>query len=134
MNPRYLLDTHVLVRWLVEPKRLSREQTRVLRDAAHRREIVAVSAMSLLEIAVVFGDESTRSPLYAQKIFDAISSNPAIEIIPLSFEVASEVAALGNGLRDPADRAIVATARVRRLKLITSDERIIASDLVAVID
>lgn len=40
---------------------------------------------------------------------------------------------IAAGLRDPADRAIVATARVHRLKLITSDQRIIASGLVPVI-
>jgi PIN domain nuclease of toxin-antitoxin system len=36
-------------------------------------------------------------------------------------------------LRDPADQAIVATARVHRLKLVTSDQRIIESKLVPVI-
>jgi PIN domain nuclease of toxin-antitoxin system len=36
-------------------------------------------------------------------------------------------------LRDPADRAIVATARVHKLRLVTSDERIIESELVPVI-
>jgi PIN domain nuclease of toxin-antitoxin system len=48
-------------------------------------------------------------------------------------EVAAEVAALGGYLRDPADRAIVSTARVRRLKLVTSDQRIIDSGLVPVV-
>jgi PIN domain nuclease of toxin-antitoxin system len=36
-------------------------------------------------------------------------------------------------LRDPSDRAIVATARVRNLRLLTSDQRIIGSNLVAVV-
>lgn len=36
--------------------------------------------------------------------------------------------------RDPADRAIVATARVHRLRLVTSDQRIIESKLVPVIE
>jgi PIN domain nuclease of toxin-antitoxin system len=48
--------------------------------------------------------------------------------------VAAEVSAIGGTLRDPADRAIVATARVHRLKLLTSDERIIDSGLITVID
>ena len=39
---------------------------------------------------------------------------------------------LGN-LRDPADRAIVATARVHRLSLVTSDQRIIKSGLIPVV-
>jgi len=41
---------------------------------------------------------------------------------------------MGNALRDPADRAIVATARVHRLRLVTSDQRIIESKLVLVIE
>jgi PIN domain nuclease of toxin-antitoxin system len=37
-------------------------------------------------------------------------------------------------LRDPADRAIVATARVHRLRLLTSDQRIATSGLVPVVE
>jgi PIN domain nuclease of toxin-antitoxin system len=42
--------------------------------------------------------------------------------------------ALGDSLRDPGDRIIVATARVHHLRLLTADQRIIDSDLVAVIE
>ena len=37
MNPRLLLDTHILIQWLADPKRLTREQGRAL-EAAMRRE------------------------------------------------------------------------------------------------
>jgi PIN domain nuclease of toxin-antitoxin system len=47
--------------------------------------------------------------------------------------VALDVAAL-RVLRDPADRAIAATARVHRLRLVTSDQRIIESKLVPVVE
>jgi len=47
--------------------------------------------------------------------------------------VAKEVTMLGGALRDPADRAIVASARVHRLRLLTSDRRIIESNLVSVV-
>ncbi len=56
------------------------------------------------------------------------------QILPLTVEIASEMALMGRALRDPADRAMVATARVHRLKMLTSDQRIIDSRLVAVID
>ena len=59
---------------------------------------------------------------------------PRFEIIPLTTDVAREVAALGDSLRDPADRAIVATARIHRMRLLTADQRIIQSDLVPVIE
>lgn len=51
----------------------------------------------------------------------------------MTYEVALEVAALA-ALKDPADRAIAATARVHRLRLVTSDQRIIESQLVPVVE
>ena len=67
------------------------------------------------------------------EFFQDLNSNPAFRVLPLTYEVAREVALL-NVLRDPADRAIAATARVHRLRLVTSDQRIIESKLVQVIE
>jgi PIN domain nuclease of toxin-antitoxin system len=133
LSPRLLLDTHIVIRWLTAPKKLSREQTRVLRDAVLRREPLGVSAITLIEIAVLFGKGTARRDADAGEVFAALESNPAFEIVPVTLDVAAEVAALGPSLRDPSDRVIVATARVRRLRLLTSDRRIIDSDLVPVI-
>ncbi len=133
MNARFLLDTHILVYWLAIPKKLSREQTRVLREAVRRREPVAISAITLLEMAILFGEGRTRSAIPVNQLFSEIESNPAFQIVPLTVDVASEVAALGDSLRDPADRTIVSTARLRKLRLVTSDRRIIDSNLVSTV-
>jgi len=69
----------------------------------------------------------------SREFFDDLSSNAAIQVLPIGFEIALEVASL-SPLRDPVDQTIVATARVHRLKLVTSDQRIIAAGLVPVID
>jgi PIN domain nuclease of toxin-antitoxin system len=122
-----------VVRWLASPKRLSREQLRVLRDAVRRREPVGVSAISLLELAVLFGEGSKRALVPIEDMLLQLESDPAFEILPLTAEVAVEIAAMGSALRDPADRAVVATARVHKLRLVTSDERIIDSKLVSVV-
>jgi len=129
--PRLLLDTHIVVRWLTNPKKLSREQVRVLEAVVRRAEPVALSAMSLLEITVLgsAGKLGIKVPL--DELFEDLEA-PLFQILPITHEVAAEVALLGI-LRDPADRAIVATARVERLSLVTSDQRIIASKLVPVI-
>ncbi len=119
--------------WLAEPKKLSREQARVLRESVRLREILALGAITLLEIAVLFGEGRVRSAIRAGKLLGDLESNPAFQILPLTLEVAAEVAALGGILRDPFDRAIVATARVSKLRLITSDQRIIESGLVPVV-
>jgi PIN domain nuclease of toxin-antitoxin system len=128
-----LLDTHVLVRWRSAPQKLSRDQTRVLRDAIRRREPVAISAITLLEVAVLFGQRRSRNEVPMDELLNDFESDPAFQIIPFTVEIAKEVAAIGEGLRDPADRAIVATARVRKLKLVTSDQRIIDSGLIPVV-
>jgi len=134
LPPRFLLDTHILVRWTFEAHRLSREQWRVLEQAVRRSEPVGLSAITLLEIATLSSDGKLKLKLPLTQFFADIQANPVFQLLPLTFEIAEEVASIGGFLRDPADRAIVATARVHRLQLITSDERIIDSKLVPVIE
>ena len=134
MLPRLLLDTHIVVRWLVEPKRLSREQLRVLEEVVQRAEPVALSEISLLEIAVLTSEGKLKLRRSLSDFFEELQANPVFRVLPLTCEIALEIASLGNGLRTPSDRAIVATARVHRLRLLTSDQRIIESKLVPVIE
>jgi len=65
---------------------------------------------------------------------ELLDGHPGLHVYPITIEIATELAALTSALRDPADSAIVATARVHGLKLLTSDQRIIQSKLVSVID
>lgn len=131
--PRLLLDTHILVRWLIDADKLSREQLRTLESAARRGEPVAFSAISLVEIAILASGEKPALKLPLDQFFDEVSSNPVFRVLPLTYEVALELGSLG-ALRDPADRVIAATARVHRLRLVTSDQRIIDSQLVPVVE
>jgi len=112
---------------------LSREQTRVLREAVRRREPVAISAITLLEIAILADKRTSSRDIPVEKLFMALESDPFLQTVPLTVEIAAEVAVLGPSLRDPSGRAIVATARVRNLRLLTSDQRIIQSNLVPVV-
>ena len=130
--PRLLLDTHILIRWLLDARKLSRIQLRALESAVQRGEPVALSAMSLLEIAVLSSGEKPPLKLPLDEFFQDLNSNPIFRLLPLTYEVARDVPSFGI-LRDPADRAIAATARVHRLRLVTSDQRIIESKLVQVV-
>jgi len=109
---RFLLDTNAVIRGLTEPKNLSREQTRILDDLDRHDHAFAISVVTLFELAI-------RQTVGPRRI---------------KGDVAREIASMGDGLRDPADRAIVATARVHNLKLLTSDQRIIDSGLVTVVE
>jgi PIN domain nuclease of toxin-antitoxin system len=131
MPLRFLLDTHIAVRWLSDPKKLTREQKRVLEDAALRGSPLGVSAITLLEIAALFAGGRLQGSMMA--LFDKLGNNPMVVLLPITVDIATELATMGGSLSDPADRAIVATARVHRLRLLTSDQRIIESRLVAVV-
>jgi PIN domain nuclease of toxin-antitoxin system len=87
-----------------------------------------------MELAVVFGAGSTRSRVSARDLLAMLASSDCLSFVPLDIGIATEIAALGDSLRDPVDRTIVATARVHGLRLVTSDQRIIASKLVPVIE
>jgi len=87
--------------------------------------------MSLLEVAVLSSQGKLRLKMTPVEFFEHLQTGVFL-VLPLSFDVAADAAAL-TGLRDPSDRAIVATARVHRLRLVTSDQRIIESKLVPVV-
>ena len=132
MNPRVLLDTHIVVWFLTNHRKLSREQNRALDDAIGYGECLGFSAISFVEIALLAERQWIIAMLH--QIFHELDTNPAFRIFPVTTDIAREVAAQGDSLRDPSDRVIVATARVHRLTLLTADQRIIESDLVAVIE
>ena len=134
LTPSLLLDTHVLVRWLADSRKLSREQLRVIRGAVRRCEPLALSAITLFEIAVLFGEGSGRSRVSARELLAALGPGSGFHVVSIDLEIAAEIAAMGDSLRDPADRAIVAAARIHRLRLVTSDQRIVESKLVPVIE
>ena len=68
------------------------------------------------------------------RIFQLLKANSRCRIIPASLKVAQEVAKLGALRRHPADRTIVACARIHGLTLLTSGELIASSRLVSVVD
>jgi PIN domain nuclease of toxin-antitoxin system len=117
---------------LIEPRKLSRDQIRVLSEADRHAEPLALSTITLLEIAVLVGASKIDADL--EDIFAPLRESPGVRILPLTIPIATEIWALGAALRDPMDRAVVATARVHGLRLLTSDQRIIASKLVSFID
>ena len=132
MPPSLRLDTHILIRWVTEPKKVSREQLRALENSVRRTELVSFSAISLLETAVLASQGRLKLKMSLHEFFDELQANPVFRVLPITYEVAAEAASL-SFLRDPADCAIVATARVHRLRLVTSEVRIIESKLVPVV-
>jgi len=130
---KYLLDTHVVIWWLTDDRKLSKEHAKLLERSERSGTAVGLSAISLWEIAKLV--ERGRIEL-TQSVDDSLEQLEASEfvtILPLTGRVAIESTRLGARFHsDPIDQVIVATARCHGLTLLTVDERIIESRVVAV--
>lgn len=127
---RVLLDTHVWWWWVTGERGLSAAQKRVLARIGPD-EPLQLSDISLWEVATLasLGRLTVTMPL--REWLEAASAPPLVQRRAISPAVASEVAALPADFhRDPADRIIVATARVHDATLLTRDRRIIDAKLV----
>jgi PIN domain nuclease of toxin-antitoxin system len=125
-----LLDTHILLWWLSESPRLSPQQRRLL-EQADAGNPAFVADISLWEIATLFSLGRIRLHLPLRDWLEQATAPPLIHRLPITPAVAAELATLPDSFhRDPADRILVATARVFGATLVTQDRRIIDAGLV----
>lgn len=124
-----LLDTHVLLWWLDDPGRLSTAQRDVV-ETADSDSPLLVSDISLWEVATLHSLGRIRLATPLRDWLDKAVAPPLVRRQGISPAVAAEVAALPDSFhRDPADRILVATARVLGATLLTRDRLIVHSDL-----
>jgi len=90
-----------------------------------RREPVAISAITLREIAWMVASGRLEIAVSLDAWMDEVETNPFLTIIPITPNIAAESVRLGADFpRDPADQIIVATARCHGLRLMTADSQI----------
>lgn len=131
---KHLADTHVAVWWLFDDARLPRSHRRVLERAEAEGRSVALSAMSLWEIAKLTQRGRLRMSQSLDVCLDELESATCFTILPLTARIAAESTRLGAEFpTDPADQIIAATARCHGLTLLTADARILESGVVAVV-
>jgi PIN domain nuclease of toxin-antitoxin system len=128
----FLLDTHVWI-WSQElPERLGSTTRNAILDPGAS---LYVSTVSSLEIArlVSLGAVSLAGDL-AGWVSDTLQSLKC-GTIEMSHTIAISAYSLPGGFhKDPADRILVATARLLHLVLVTADDRILQYDHVKSLD
>ena len=124
---RVLLDTHVLLWALAEPRRLDRE-TRAAIESGETE--VLFSAASIWEIAIKSVLGRSDFAFDADEIARAALDTGFTEVA-VHWDAAALVARLPLLHRDPFDRVLVAQAIVEPATLYTADEQLVPySDLV----
>lgn len=116
-----VLDTHVLIQDVLEPRRLSARARRALDGTAGP---LAVSDISLWEIAMLIARKRIDPATDAAQFIDDIVDARALRVLPITPKIAvlAQSEAFQHG--DPADRLIAATAIAHGAQLVTADARL----------
>ncbi len=121
-----VLDTHVWLWWVAEPRRLSQGA----REAIDSSERFGVATISCWEIAMLAEADRIELDRAVETWIEQALADPRTQSLPLTSAVAVRAALLGReGFDgDPADRIIYATARDLGAGLVTRDRALRAFD------
>lgn len=113
-----LLDTHVLLWWLLKPQKLSRQVYALI-----ERGDVAVSAISVWEARLKSQAGKLKTP---PGTLPLLIEQQGFRIVPLTVEHVMAAADLGGLHGDPMDRLLLGTARAERMVFVTRDAELLA--------
>jgi PIN domain nuclease of toxin-antitoxin system len=120
-----LLDTHVLIWWLEDSRRVG-AHTRA--QLSHRTASIWVSAVSIWEISIKTGLGRLKVKKTGPESIVALIDR-GVQMLPIDFRHATAVADLPHHHADPFDRMLVAQAQCEGLTLVTVDPQIMAYDV-----
>ena len=125
MSDAILLDTHVWL-WYAEGSegQLSKATLSAI-DQARQAHRVYVSTISVWEIGMLCAKEKISLSAPAGEWVRRATAMPGLRVQTLDVETAFESTQLpGHPHGDPADRFLIAAARVHKLRLVTADRKI----------
>jgi len=120
-----LLDTHALVWWVADPKRIPAKARRAVDSAVKSSESLAVSSISIWEIAMLVARKRLAFTIDAESWIASVEALPFFTFVPVDNRIAVRSVELEKfPHRDPADRIIVATALGLGALVVTADARL----------
>jgi PIN domain nuclease of toxin-antitoxin system len=126
----YVTDTHSLIYYVTgHNSKLSRRALRAFQQAERGEAYIYVPAVVLWEISRLEKEGEIRLNEPYEDWAGALLAHPGFECVPLDEEIIAEARHYGFN-RDVFDAAIVATARVKEVPLITRDQDITDSKIV----
>jgi PIN domain nuclease of toxin-antitoxin system len=114
---KYLLDTHVILRWLTETKKISVKTRKIISDKNNK---IFLSSVSFWEMAI---KQSIGRLVLPDNILDLLLSE-GFELLTLSAQDALRVSDLPFIHNDPFDRMLIIQAKLNDFVFITSDKQL----------
>ncbi len=124
-----LLDTHVVVWLAFEEARISKQAASKILEAREGGEGLAISDISLFELARIFNRERVRLAIAVESALAEVERR--FSVLPITGQISLRTLSLPA--KDPVDRIIGATALVEGIPLITADRKIRNSGALATI-
>ncbi|MFX0202652.1 MAG: type II toxin-antitoxin system VapC family toxin [Candidatus Hodarchaeota archaeon] len=119
-----LLDTHVWWWSLSEPENLSKAALKKIKNTKPDQR--AIASISIWEFAIMTCRNKIEVKIPPDEWLSYALGKTGLRVFEINPKVAIDVCSLpGDFHKDPADRIIVATARVNNMTLITKDEKIL---------
>jgi PIN domain nuclease of toxin-antitoxin system len=114
----YLLDTHIVVWWLMDSQKIVPKVREIIADKTNE---IFVSSVSLWEMAI----KQSIGRLTIPKNIIEVLIKEGFEMLPLMPEESLSVSDLPFIHNDPFDRMLIIQAKLNNLVLITDDSKII---------
>jgi PIN domain nuclease of toxin-antitoxin system len=123
---KLLLDTHIWIWSLAEPKRLSRRVQHELKNQGNELWLSPVSTWEVLLLQA-----KGRIQLNGNVREWVTKATANMREAPLTHEIVAAAQELPFARQDPADRFLAATAAVLGLTLVTADHRLLGLGAIA---
>ncbi len=116
---RILLDTHILLWWLKDDRRLSDDAVNIIENAAND---ILISAVNTWEIAIK--KSLGRIQIDMIELLESIKSS-GLGILNITVNHTCQISNLPNHHKDPFDRMLIAQSIVEPMRLLTHDDTLI---------
>lgn len=115
-----VLDTHVLLRWIIGE---GADLPQAIVSAIRAADVVAVSGISFWEVVLLEQRARIEFPMPAFQWVQRALAPTGIVCLPVSCAISARAASLTQHHKDPADRIIIATAIEHQSELLSLDDQ-----------
>lgn len=122
---KYLIDTHIILWWLVDPNKIANKARDII---TNRDNPIFVSSISFWEMAIKKDLGKLTIPMNTLEVL----TSQHFEILPFRAEEALGVIDLPKIHMDPFDRALISQAKYNDMVFITRNKKIIDYPIVSI--
>lgn len=125
-----VVDTHVILWYLLDSRRLSANASRALEEATNEGDPIYAPSIALIEMIYLVERGRIPSAAYQRVVTELREETTLLMLVPLDWEVIEALSTVeAEEIPEMPDRIVAATAVALDLPLITADERIRASSV-----